>query len=442
MSFSVTTHFASLLANLFMSSVSSLATDSYYVGVGAVSPWANSDTQIPTAVDILNQKVMAWRSMFAGKRITGNDVCLVAPRVNWANGVVYTAYTSTGNTDLGNTNFYVLTSDYNVYKCIQNANNAPSTVQPTYVSFSSTNQEIDGYIWKYMYTLTVSDRVRFMTDAWMPVRFLTFNNGSTQWQVQQAAIPGGLNSILVLTGGTGYSNVSNLSVTITGDGTGASAVANLTGNSVSSIRMVSPGSGYTFCNAAIQDVSFTPGTGATLSVIIDPPGGLGSNPVDELEAKDVMINTRIKGSENGVLSVQNDFRQVLLLHNPVDAISGNTYSNTAFSQTMKLTVSPGGGNYSLDEYVFQGPSISNPYFSGKVVDWDQGNNIVQVVETFGTPTAIALIGATSGTQRLSVIAVTNPNLQYFSGRILYFDNTSAIQRAIDQTDDIKIVLQF
>ena len=55
-----------------------------------------------------------------------------------------------------------------------------------------------------------------------------------------------IDSIQVLSGGTGYSQVSTPTVTITGGGgTGATAVANVLGGRVTSISITNPGSGYT-----------------------------------------------------------------------------------------------------------------------------------------------------------------------------------------------------
>jgi hypothetical protein len=52
-----------------------------------------------------------------------------------------------------------------------------------------------------------------------------------------------------------------------------------------------------------------------------------------------------------------------------------------------------------------------------------------------------LIGANTGAARF-VDSVTNPTLKRYSGNLLYIDNIKPIQRAVDQTEDFKIILKF
>ena len=65
--------------------------------------------------------------------------------------------------------FYVVTSDYNVYKVISNNNGAQSTVMPT---GTSTNilTTTDGYKWKFMYSISASDVIKFVTSDFIPVK--------------------------------------------------------------------------------------------------------------------------------------------------------------------------------------------------------------------------------------------------------------------------------
>ena len=106
-----------------------------------------------------------WRNLISGKKITGNDITLGIKRVDWTANTKYSQYDD-ANTQLYDTNtkFYVLTDDYNVYKCLYNNNYANSTVKPTYTSFAVNSTEADGYIWKYMYTLNTKDIQRFLTN--------------------------------------------------------------------------------------------------------------------------------------------------------------------------------------------------------------------------------------------------------------------------------------
>jgi hypothetical protein len=97
--------------------------------------------------------------------------------------------------------------------------------------------------------------------------------------------------------------------------------------------------------------------------------------------------------------------------------------------------------YVEDELVYQGASLASSFFRGHVVEWDSGNNIIKLSNTNGVPSKDLLIGANTTAARF-VSAITNPTLEPRSGNLLYTDNMTAIQRADDQAEDYKIVLNF
>jgi hypothetical protein len=76
-----------------------------------------------------------------------------------------------------------------------------------------------------------------------------------------------------------------------------------------------------------------------------------------------------------------------------------------------------------------------------VLEWDGGNNTIKLTNTSGTPTTDLLIGNTSTASRF-VDSVTNPDLEIYSGKLIYTNNIVPISRAADQTEDFKIVLKF
>lgn len=436
--------FSKHLADLLIADIADTTNNSYYLCLGRVGSWANSDATVEYPVNTKKYETEVRRGMFAGKRITSNDVVMVVRRIDWTSNTVYNQYTSNVAADISNQNFYVLTPEFNVYKCISNGSSGlASTIMPTYVSYDRINTESDGYSWKYLYTLTRADRIRFLTSAWMPVRYFLYDNGSTQYKVQNEAIDGAIDSVIRLSAGSGYTNASNLTISVTGDGSGFSATANInTTNSIHTITILNSGMDYTFANLTISDAGGEPGTGASFDVVIGPVGGHGANPIKELESSNLMINMRVRGNENNTIPIQNNYRQIMLLRNPTDSNTGNVFTNTAFNQSLVLTVTSGAGDFSLDEYVYQGPSLSSAYFSGRVVYWDSSNNKIGLVETYGDISAISVTGASSGTQRSAVVVIEEPDLTYYSGDLLYIENLQAINRTAQQTDDFKIVLNF
>jgi hypothetical protein len=412
-----------------------------YLTFGKVDAWANdaspnvANSSVATVYEI-------WSNMIGGKKILGNDVQHMIPRFNWTANNVYTAYDHM-NSNLydGNTQFYVINSDYSVYKCIANANSLNSTVEPTSVNPAITSATSDGYLWKYMYTLNDYEKTRFLTDSYIPVKTLTVNDGSVQWTVQQNAEKGSIEHIEVTNSGSNYTNISNVTITITGDGSSATAipVLNTSTNVISSITITNPGTLYTYANVAITDAGL--GTGAKARPIISPIGGHGSDPLYELGGKNIMISVRILYDENGTLPVTNDLRQITLLKDPLIRSSANVISNTVFLQAKTLTVA-GTGDYIQDEIVYQGSSLATATFKGRVVSWVSSTNKLILINTEGTVIASqSVTGSTSFTVR-TLSGIVEEALEKYTGKILYADNIKPVTRSSDQIEEYKILVEF
>lgn len=429
-------------AEQFITSVSQSGPTNIYLTFGKQTPWPNdaAPTQANSSVTVFND---VWKNMMGAKLITGNDIRHAIPRNDWSANTSYAMYDHCEcSLRLFNPNveFFVVTSDWNVYKCLSNNRNGLSTVMPTQTITNSAVQESDGYVWKYMYTVSSEERLRFTTDSYIPVRTLTVDNNSLQWQVQENAIDGGIEAVKITNVGSGYSNSSNLIVTITGDGTGAAALAtiNVSSNTIDQVIITNPGGGYTYA-----DVTLTGGGGANAAVraMISPPGGHGKDPVRELGGSYVIMNPRLVNTEGGRLPTENEFRQISILQDPREKGSGNVATSLVYSQTLRLVTSTGSTDYVEDETVYQGTSLATAYFKGVVASWDSGNNIIKLTNTVGDPQADVLVGANSAAGRF-VESITNKQLLDYSGNLLYIDNVSPIQRADDQTEDFKIVVKF
>ena len=105
-----------------------------------------------TTDTVLGSDFNIWRNMIAAKRVTSSDVTFAVARNNWTSGTQY-AYADS-NASLYTSNFFVVTNDFNVYKVIDNNNNALSTVRTSSTSTSIFTTS-DGYRWKFMYNITL-----------------------------------------------------------------------------------------------------------------------------------------------------------------------------------------------------------------------------------------------------------------------------------------------
>ena len=105
---------------------------STYIFIGRSFPWT-IDTNPPTPVNGTSEEMDAFSDMLSMKKITSADVSHCLPRYDWTTGVTYDEYNhdySSSNTSPGGfsslwaSKFYVLTDDYNVYKCIRTGRNS------------------------------------------------------------------------------------------------------------------------------------------------------------------------------------------------------------------------------------------------------------------------------------------------------------------------------
>lgn len=414
-----------------------------YFTFGKVDPWTddNSPPQANASVGVFNS---VWKNMIGAKNIIGSDVRLAIRRFDWTPDTVYNAYDDcTCSMDMNDANnkFYVVTDDWNIYKCISNNNGANSTTKPTSTLTTATVETSDGYVWKYMYTLTDEERLRFVTDEFIPVKTLREDNGSLQWQVQSAAANtvGSIEAIKIISPGTNYPASGSISVTGDGADVQASFTANATTGAIEKVTIIDPGYGYTTATATV--VSAT-GEGAEVRVVISPPGGHGSDPVEELGGSHVIINARLKSSETGVLDVSNEFRQVALIKNPVLYNSTNLASSLVYSQTTKFIMgSDVIGDYEKDEIVFQGADVATSSYRGRVASWTPANNRLELIDTYGVPKAQILSGETSRVAKYNS-PPQERGLKPYTGELLYVNYISPIQRDVDQTEDFKIVISF
>lgn len=355
-------------------------TQSVYLFIARTLPWDNENSP-PLPVDSEYDQSQMYREMLSSKRIEGNDVSLVIPRNNWTVGTVYSQYKH--DIDLFDPNspdppFFVVTDSLSVYKCLNNNGGAASTVAPSGTS-TSVVTNADGYQWKYMYTVNSADVLKFVTNEWIPVDTLTTNDGSQQWLVQQAAVPGTIDRIDVLTAGTQYTQVPT--ITIVGDGTGATATATISGGNVTGIIVTATGSGYTWAEVQITNGGVA-SNGATAKAIISPFAGHGADATAELGGYQVLVNGKLIYDENGAFTISNDYRRLGLLKNPTLTGTNGTRATAAdYDQTTRLTFNSVSGTEFVQDEVVTG-STSNA--TGVVIDWNSTTSVLRLSLVSGT----------------------------------------------------------
>lgn len=412
-----------------------------YIMVGRNVAWANGDNAIPI-YDTENTLFDTYNNFLGGKRITGNDIFPVIPRVNWTANTVYTQYDDTSNVLFTSANsMYVYASGGNVYKCLDNANGSMSTIEPAnnYTSANGFTSPGDGYLWKYMYK--VPSTSKFLTTSWMPV---PLTQTSAYFGFANNLVAGAISRLVLSNVGSGYSN-TNTTITITGSGALGNATVNVNANgNVSSVTLVNKGSGYIRQNARTTIAGS--GSNASVRMVLSPYGGHGFNPARELGANTVMISVKVgevDSTEGGMITSNNDFRQVGLLLRPHKYGENTAVSaanaNVAVTMATQIILTSG-PSYLKDELVYQGNAATNSTFSANVSD--VMTNAIEITNRQGTPIpGSLLIGVTSGISR-TVVAYTDPDLEEETGDLVYTENRAPVIRTDGQAEWIKIVLNF
>ena len=337
-------------AEQYIEAFSESAGTNIYLFIGRPQAWTD-DTSPPTPADNNDTAFNAYDDMVAMKRVASTDITHAVVRRDWVSGTTYDEYAhdysssntaNSGATSLFAATFYVLTDDYNVYKVINNDGNTASSVKPTGTSTGYITTA-DGYVWKYMYTISAADALKFLSTDFMPVRYVTADPGAgqpykAQFDTAAAAVAGQIKQIKITNAGSGYSSAPT--ITITGDGASATATATVSGGNITAITITNTGSNYTQASITVTGGG---GSSGAVKAIISPPGGHSSSAVDELGGFYVMNNVRLEYADgSGDFPVSNDYRRIGLIRDPFNHGTTTVSSATTLSATKSLTFQSGG----------------------------------------------------------------------------------------------------
>ena len=252
-------------------------------------------------------------------------------------------------------------------------------------------------------------------------------------------------------GGSGYTSAPT--VTILGDGSGATATATVSGGKVVRLVITNPGSNY---NVAFVELSGGGGAGCVARAVLSPKNGHGSDPSAELGGYYVGVAATLTGQEGaGDFAVDTQFRQVGLIRKPKELSGGNSIPAIAstLSAVTYLTLNSGStGTFSVGDYITNGANPPARAFIDSVQSLSGGvkklgihqNDKTGYVAFATTNTIEAYTGAASTSSASGVINTITPSeYVHFSGDIIFLENrTSPIQRTESQIEDIRIIVEF
>ena len=233
------------------------------------------------------------------------------------------------------------------------------------------------------------------------------------------------------------------------------------------------------------------GEGAEFEVIIPPPGGHGADIYRELGGYRVMVYSKYENNVDDVPDyiTDNDFSRVGLIQNPLkyNGTGGSELLNSTTATALSALKLTGTGvtaaNFANNAQITQTVSVGNTAI-GLVASWNQNTSVLRYYQHVGFSTLpvasyqkLAFTNATGsgnitggthptlGTLELkpdvsfdgnvSTVGdktinlgqtfdggVAPPDIEKYSGEIIYIDNRAPITRSSSQKEEVKIVVEF
>jgi len=197
----VTNNFKTHIAKQFIESVSESENTIYYLGAHRSLPFINDALPPNPETDLQSTFYSLYDELIFGKHITNNDVIHMIRNIPWVAGTVYEMYDS--RLTLPETkNFYVVSLEagsYHVFKCLNNNGGIASTSQPKRSDITPADdfyKTADGYEWKFMYSITAAQYLKFATNEYVPVY--------PNQDVINNAIPGSIDIMIIEDSGSQY----------------------------------------------------------------------------------------------------------------------------------------------------------------------------------------------------------------------------------------------
>ena len=481
-------------------------------GFGRTSTW---NTTPPNPIDNLSNEWNYGSTSLFGKKVNSANIRRVVRKVEWKTNTAYDMYRQdysinnkapvSDTARLYDANYFVVNSDYNVYICIENGSSGStseipkSKFEPTFTDLepSAAGSTSDGYIWKYLYTISPNDIIKFDSTEYMvvPNDWDTSTNSVIQ-SVREAADStvnfNQIKTVYIKNGGSGYNaGTTKTSIcNILGDGSGGKVSVTTTVGVITNVTVTAGGSGYTYGMVDLDTLQPEElNTPAELIVVIPPSRGHGYDIYKDLGADRVLVYARFDDSTKD-FPIDTKFAQVGIVKNPSTSSSldtlytGSEYSSLgAVKLSTALTSDPtigskieqtlASGNkakaylasYDKETFVVKYYQDRSLYYNqttgnqtdydgvstgGKVLPFDSSNNINftadgslqgDIDSTFSGRTV------TSGNKQIDLgvyftDGLAEPEINKTTGDILYIDNREEITRNLRQKEDIKIILEF
>jgi len=264
------------------------------------------------------------------------------------------------------------------------------------------------------------------TGAILTPNFGIGNIDSLQANVELFAIPGSIEVIKVVDAGSGYGSAT---ITILGDGVGATAIPIISSGQLFGVEITNAGSGYTWTDVVITGN----GTGATARAIMSPINGHGSNAIDELNANSLMFYSSISRDRNQGIEIKNDYRKVGLIKNLKEFGTGNRFTKEFGSGCVLITA-----DFDPTKIQYDMLLTKDEYKNYRVVDFTDNQILVSVFNNFTLNAGDTLI--TEQGYSFVVSDVVERTIDQFSGDLLLISVREPFEPTAEQIITLRTVI--
>ena len=381
-----------------------------------------------------------------------------------------------------------------------NFQGGPSLDQPKFTDLEprEAGSSGDGYIWKYLFSIPPSQIIKFDSTNYIPTPddwYTSVNNSAVR---ENASTSGQIKIVTIRERGVGLgtANSTYTRVPILGDGAGAQATVVIDNDSkIESVTISKGGQGYTYGTLDLKAGGVPTGTTQpSFNVIIPPPGGHGADIYKELGAYNVLSYARFENdTDNPDFITGNQFARVGIVQNPIANETDNILNTDKASAVYALRLTGAGyseASFAYDSYVTQTVGLGSTAV-GRVISYNKVTGVLKYWQDrtnagFNTdgslnpspvydfrdnkftanphPTegSLNILGGdttleiNTSFQGISTVlnnrtyylgqnfvdGVSQPEVEKYSGNIIYVDNRPSITRSASQKEDVKIILQF
>ena len=187
-----------------------------------------------------------------------------------------------------------------------------------------------------------------------------------------------------------------------------------------------------------------------MTVIISPLYGHGADPVHELGGNYVIVNARLEFAEgSGDFPTDNDFRRIGLIQDPFNVGTTTVASATTLAAYKRMTLSSV-ADVAVDNVILNASSDGSGVAVSRVVSIDTTTRVVSHIPVanseggyadFANTNNVYVSGNSTAVATVSSVDSTFPEVEKYSGQIMYVENRGAVSRA-DQIEDIKLIIEM